>query len=56
LKGFIQNGLTAFGLILYLVFFAVYFQALVEGPLKGSASMGELEVPVVLDCVVTSSQ
>ena len=56
LKGFIEYDQTAFGLILCLVIFAIYFQVLIKGLLKGGASVGELEVPVVFDCVIASSQ
>jgi len=56
LKGFIEYDQTAFGLILCPFTFAVHLQVLVKGLLEYGTSVGELEVPVVFNCVVTSSQ
>ena len=56
LENFFKPILTTNGLIHGFVLFAVKLQVLYEGLLKGSASGHESKVPVVLYCVVTSSQ
>ena len=56
LENLVESVLTTSGLILGFVLFAVKLQVLYESLLKGSASGRESKVPVVLDCVVTSSQ